>query len=161
MKLYISIFLFFSFTFHTLARPKLMVKDKISGKMRYLRIGKIVGLYSNKDTIQFNENYRLIAITDSIISLKNTNNHDTIEFLLSDVKQIQYKVNQQDSAPVAIGIGGALLILVSPFVGIEKGGYDFESAGLTLGIGVGLVGFTYLVTRGRKLKDYEIIGMKR
>jgi hypothetical protein len=162
MNILLTVFLMLFFQLPlTYGRDKLLVKEIKSGKIRHLKSGKIIGVISKSDTLNYHDQYNISVITDSSIIVNSLLGNHKIEFLLSDIKVITFRINESDSAPVAMGFGGALIVVISPFSGIEKGGYNFETAGLTFGVGAGLVGLTYLATRGRKLKDYQIIGIKK
>ncbi|RYD56031.1 MAG: hypothetical protein EOP56_13935 [Sphingobacteriales bacterium] len=81
-------------------------------------------------------------------------------FSIADVKTIQYKIDESESAPVALGWASIICIIASPFAGITKDGYRFDKAGATLGAGVGLFGILAFATRNRHLRTYTITGVK-
>ena len=151
------------------AQTRILVKDNLSGKTRALKKGTLVGLITiSNDTIKYadrnaypdNSYWYLKSFTDTSLTIEFRRTHETNTYDYKNIKSISFKRNESTGSPLAIAAGGVALVIASPFIGINKDSYNFEQAGISLGVGTGLLTIVYLMTRNKDLINYSIVGTK-
>ena len=169
MKVKYVIFLIFFLPKVLFAQTRILVKDNLSGKIRGLKQGKLVGLitisndtikYADKNTYPDNSYWYLKCFTDTSLTIEFKRTSETKSYDYKDIKSISFKRNESSGSPVALAAGGLALVIASPFIGINKGDYNFEQAGLAFGVGAGILTIVYLTTRNKNLINYSIVGPK-
>lgn len=167
----IKLFIFYLFFLPTFlfSQKRILLKDDLSEKRAELKKGKIVGLittsndtikYADRNTYPENSYWYLKSFTDTSLTLEFKRTLETTTYAFKSIKSIYFKRNENTGSPVALAVGGLVLVLASPFIGINEEKYNFQDAGLAFGVGSGILTLVYLTTRHKDLMSYSIVGTK-
>ena len=171
MRQFIITFSFLTVFLPTLlfGQSRIIVKDSVTGKTRELKKHKLVGLisvsnetvkYADRDAYPENSYWYLKSFTDTSLTMEFKRSSETKTYAFKKIKSISFKKNENTGSSVALAAGGLVLVIASPFIGINKDGYDFKQAGTAFGVGAGLLSIVYFTTRHKDVGNYTIIGTK-